>query len=936
MIAQRVIQAVAVLGACSLPAWAADATVLGPQASWRYYITAKPDSPDAKPLLPAGEWAMPEFADGGWAAQAAPVPGRRQMNAELICLRGRFMAEGDGKGDGAKLLLAYRGGAVVYLNGTEIARGDMPAGKLQALAPATAYPRRVFVTPDGEALLRDYGAKAPPPELADRYEARVRKLGAALPGKLIRKGVNVLAVELHAAPIPADLPPVGRVAWDTVALESASLTAPAGSGLAGEAAATSPGAKGGLVVWSASPLERWGHEIKAVPPAGKPAAARAVTGVGGIAAVQIFVAGAGEKLDVAVEGLPGKVQVRYGRGGGEYVGLFDRPEPGAPVQAVWLTLTGWAPGKFSGVARVTAATGTAEAPIELTVLPFQVPPPRQQRVWVNCLQSAESVARYYNVPMWSDRHFELIEPSMALMGLIGNDILGVSAVSRSVFGDDPVIVFRKEGGGHVPELKHLRRYLATYGKHAGAPAYLVVHVWNYGMYYKGGGRDGGTTKFEVKTFAVKELRGTELVDANVPMYGQPGSEEQWKPLFEQMRALLAEMKWKDTRLLLGTSGDTWPSDQTAAFFGKVAPGVGWRSLTHGVGSPKWGASVAKRTQPNGMVIDLLEMARRVPKFYTGSEELPVCTNSRDNVGSNPGSYLCLAGDSIVGFGYEGYCWKGIDYWPYKTETGALRSALNSYVGFGNMVGGTPRAMAVPGPAGAVATQQFEVLREATQQCEAALAIRRGLHRLLDPVTRPIDLAELFVDKAVFPRRDGKPLGGEPKFCELELSIWEDGDKCEVLVAAPTLNGSKDHSGTIKVVPAQRGKAYEVAVSMKKDGWGTEGGEGKYTIRLEHKGDGIVGTYEGTFEGVPRSGAVKGTLLKGAYDLAVSPAAPRTELTDRAEQALSNYVAAANGATRRGTSYDDVYRAVEAVYASAGEVQKAAAKKNGEAAGVAGK
>ena len=46
-----------------------------------------------------------------------------------------------------KLFLRYQGGAVVYVNGAELARGHLPEGKLAPDALATRYA-------DGEAMVR--------------------------------------------------------------------------------------------------------------------------------------------------------------------------------------------------------------------------------------------------------------------------------------------------------------------------------------------------------------------------------------------------------------------------------------------------------------------------------------------------------------------------------------------------------------------------------------------------------------------------------------------------------------------------------------------------------------------------------------------------------------------------------------------------------------
>ena len=101
-----------------------------------------------------------------------------------------------------KLRLTYRGGAVVYLNGREIARGDMPTGKIEPLTLARDYTEADVVGPDGGPLRPTSRGRLPRGAKAADYAKRFRTLSVALPADSLRKGSNVLAVELHRAALP--------------------------------------------------------------------------------------------------------------------------------------------------------------------------------------------------------------------------------------------------------------------------------------------------------------------------------------------------------------------------------------------------------------------------------------------------------------------------------------------------------------------------------------------------------------------------------------------------------------------------------------------------------------------------------------------------------------------------------------------------------------
>ncbi len=119
--------------------------------------------------LPAQDWRKAEFDDSGWLRK--PVCEPQSPWLELLCLRGRFHVDNPQQATGLALSLRYRGGLAVYLNGKEIARGHLKPG-------------------------------AAPTDLADDYTPadfmELRELaGIPLPRNQLRKGVNLMAIEVH-------------------------------------------------------------------------------------------------------------------------------------------------------------------------------------------------------------------------------------------------------------------------------------------------------------------------------------------------------------------------------------------------------------------------------------------------------------------------------------------------------------------------------------------------------------------------------------------------------------------------------------------------------------------------------------------------------------------------------------------------------------------
>lgn len=850
------------------------------QDNWQVQLPQGP-SP-----LPPPEWIKPDFDDSAWPAAQGAVSGgfgtAQPSGLALLCLRARFSLT-DPKAVGQlELAIEYRGGAIVYVNGEEVHRAHLPAGPLDPLALAADYPPEVFLTPGGEAVLPNYGSRQPPPEVLPRYENRIRRLSVNIPEHLLRRGENVLALEIHRAALPPELPQFGRGAWDTAGFCGAQLTAPAGSQAVAPAATSAE-----VRIWEVPCWARVQKHLAEAATFDPAHTLRIVAPRNGFDSVQIvvardaglprFSATIGDLAGPDGAGIPASAcRIRYAKADEVFVPLMERPIAGATIQPVWLSVfvpPDAQPGKYTGRLQLAGLDKPYAVPVELTVSPWRLPPPRQWRTSVNLLQSPESVAGRYGVPLWSDAHFRLMEPSLALMGRAGNDVLGISAVRQSVFGDDPMVVFRRVAGRYVPEMGLVRRYLALYDRYAGPPQFLALHVWNYGMYQNGRGRDGGTIEQRAETIPVVELRGEQPVPIELPIYGRPGTEETWREVIDSLRECLKQLGWQDTRLLLGTSGDAWPSPITVAFFRRIAPDVQWRALTHGGGVPRWGLSDHEREQPNGMVVGYLEIARRLENYRIKRPEHPVSCNARDNVGSDPFTYRGLAVVHTITTNYDGFCWKGIDYWTYTAPDGLERNALNTYCHFGNMVGGTPRAMAWPGPQGAVTTAQFEMLLSGLQDAEAALAAREAIERLRRLPKQQYDMLNLRLAGALW--REEKPRGeksGEISDCDLDLTlVLKPGEQVpqEIIVTARTYNKGT-HQCRFKALPSQSGQKLELDVTIGDDPW-VRGGQGSYVLQYQFDGQQYSGSFQGQYEGRPRCGPISGALTTGltAAEIAAS-------------------------------------------------------------------
>ena len=200
---------------------------------------------------PAG-WAEPDFDDASWLCQRiGRLPASRYSMESYdfswhliraIRLRSYFHVADPARAGQLKLSIAFRGGARVLVNGKEVGRAFLPAGELSAQTPAQTYARQAYVVLPGEgpqprggcfADIRCEWAQAPlgtrrRREWKDyRLNAmghginqagwnrlkglRDRRLeGVTIPAALLKRGRNVLAVEIRGAHFhPQILPGAG-------------------------------------------------------------------------------------------------------------------------------------------------------------------------------------------------------------------------------------------------------------------------------------------------------------------------------------------------------------------------------------------------------------------------------------------------------------------------------------------------------------------------------------------------------------------------------------------------------------------------------------------------------------------------------------------------------------------------------------------------------
>lgn len=108
--------------------------------------------------------------------------------------------------------------------------------------------------------------------------------------------------------------------------------------------------------------------------------------------------------------------------------------PAGRKQPVWMTVSvpsDARPGKYSGKLTVTSSNAKARSlNVALTVADHVLPPACDWAFHLDLWQNPYSVARYENVPLWSEAHFEAMRPVMRMLAEAGQKSVTATIMSR--------------------------------------------------------------------------------------------------------------------------------------------------------------------------------------------------------------------------------------------------------------------------------------------------------------------------------------------------------------------------------------------------------------------------------------------------------------------------------------------------------------------------
>ncbi|HUT35178.1 MAG TPA: glycoside hydrolase domain-containing protein [Planctomycetota bacterium] len=800
---------------------------------------------------PPAEWASPDFDAAAWPRQRLPLlvgnvlrpsimHGDKDM--QQLCVRAAFLRTTFDVPDPAKadytLSLSFRGGARVLLNGQEVARGHLSPGGAAEGYPAEAYVclqgevppqlweremRKIGVvfceelvgrfddafadatpTVGGASPPRDYWTSRGASRFAGYFggwtqinragfervtKLRNRTLGPlVLPRAALRKGTNLLAIELHASPIHPVVLTDREANWGRafqremfwshcrlidLALEASDPQAPS--------ALERPR---GVQVW-VEDVHRQCYNAD-FGPGGKPGVVRFVGAANGTYSAQVVVGTdrelKGMKATARIEGLPAdSLRVGYlvGHPATELVKLGqirnmveDRADPLCPP-AEWAILR-YGPEearskRLPREQRLKIAEGLAFFDHIGSGPPAVVPANTCQPLWLSLTVPPNAEAGVYRGTVRVEAGG--IEPvSVPVEAEVAGwrlpdplDFQTVVALEQSPYGVAKHYGVEPWSDAHFRLLDASFRQLARVGNDLlFIPCIQNTEFGNHDdTPIRWTRRKDGALAFDYRILdryldlAVSRL-GKPLALCLVVMHGADrwgpgatlattvalldeatgetkpldlrsaaeGARECWKAFATDLHAHLREKGLADA-MFWGFCWDSFGDPKLPALLGELVPEVKWARSSHD-GHPD--GTFALVTSSLGR-----EITETSLKGWANRGLELLCPRSGSTVLSSNGhsppfTFRLMAHRALVA-GYRGVGRLGADYWAdifFRGYKGSLS---------GGIAGMPCSSLLWPGKEGAESSARFEALREGLQETEARIYLEQALDRGLVPKDR---------------------------------------------------------------------------------------------------------------------------------------------------------------------------------------------------------
>jgi hypothetical protein len=467
------------------------------------------------------------------------------------------------------------------------------------------------------------------------------------------------------------------------------------------------------------------------------------------------------------------VQLRYAKPWDGAMGvdmLLDSPPEVAPNRGrafltVWVTVTvpkDAKPGAYTGTVTVhTSNVVQYEVKFTLDVADWTLPDAQDFRTWTDFVESPDTLALEYKVPLWSDQHWKLIDNSFRLLSPTGCRVLYVPLITGTNFGNEQSMVrwIKKPDGTYDYDYSVLEKYLDSAQKNMGTPKLIIIPVWDIYMSLDSLKRGLWNGESDTRT-AREDLLGKgprvtvldpvtkEAKPVIMPRYEDPASKALWQPMFAGVIKRIKARGLEKT-MMLGTMPDLWPNKEEVTFWKDISGGLPW--VVHAHGGPITDVVIGKKA--------LYKIADIGYAACVNSATYSVNPDKGRNYGWNNPAFVSiyqrfeLNHDSpafirefevfnLTG-NLHGAGRMGGDLWPVLLDKQGKRSAqVYSRYPENNWRNLDIRDwILAPGPDAAVPTARLEYLREGIEVCEARIFLEAALLNPAQKAQMGDDLAQ---------------------------------------------------------------------------------------------------------------------------------------------------------------------------------------------------
>ena len=446
-------------------------------------------------------------------------------------------------------------------------------------------------------------------------------------------------------------------------------------------------------------------------------------------------------LDILLEEPPAEVKVNGKRA----------------MAGVWITVK--VPKEAAGVYRgqlTIEAEGSAaqKVPVELTVGEWVIPETQDWRTWIEMIQSTDTPALEYDVPLWSDRHWAMIARSMEMIGQTGSRVVFIPLISQTNQGNEQSMVrwIRQADGTWRHDYSIMDKYLDLAQKHMGKPKMVVIYAWDVYLVIR---ENRPTVDEKAQPYAQEQQRlaqkrwdirnkgmAVSVLDEStgavkseyLPHYTAAESRAPWQAVFSEVRKRLKDRGLEDV-MVLGMVNDEIPSREDVAFLHEVSNGLPWIAHLH---PPRTRGRAPVGNKLLHRIADVCYEAHvyniryetNPKKSRTYGWQIPEhrAYFGRHGIPNGAALRVRLLPEVNITGAQRGVGRIGADYWYVLKNSRGQRA--------GAAYGRYPENMwrnlnidswlLAPGQKGPVATARYENLREGVQECEARIFIESVL------------------------------------------------------------------------------------------------------------------------------------------------------------------------------------------------------------------